>query len=75
MCYHWDTREKEQKDKVRLTLNDIENGNTDRANTRINARDGRLGKHKASCHKEINRERARIIRREETWIQIKTLVL
>ena len=69
----WRTREKEHKDKVRLTLNDIENGNNDRANTRMNERDGGLAKHAASCPQGIDWERARIVGKEENWTQRKLL--
>ena len=69
----WCTREKEHQDKVRLTLNDIENGNNDRANSRMNDRDGGLAKHAASCQEGIDWEGARIVGREESWSQRKLL--
>ena len=69
----WGTREKEHKDKVRLTLNDIENGNNDRANARMNERDGGLAKHAASCPQGIDWKRARIVGKEENWTQRKLL--
>ena len=40
----WMTREKEHKDKVRLTHEDIRTGNMERATQRMNERDGRVGK-------------------------------
>ena len=64
---------KKHKDKVRLTLNDIENGNNDRANARMNERDGGLAKHAASCPQGIDWERARIVGKEENWTQRKLL--
>ena len=69
----WETREKEHQDKVRLTLNDIENGNIDRATTRMNERDGGLAKHAAECQHGIDWENAKIVAKEENWTQRKML--
>ena len=69
----WCTREKEHQDKVRLTLNDIRNGKNDRANSRMNDRDGGLAKHAASCQQGIDWEQARIVGKEESWSQRKLL--
>ena len=69
----WGTREKEHQNKVRLTLNDIEKGNIDKATTRMNERDGGLAKHAASCQQGIDWEKARIVAKEENWTQRKLL--
>ena len=69
----WETREKEHQDKVRLTLNDIENGNIDRATTRMNERDGGLAKHAAECQHGIDWENSKIVAKEENWTQRKML--
>jgi hypothetical protein len=69
----WATRKKEHQDKVRLTKNDMQNGNIERATTRMNDRDGGLAKHATSCEQEIMWEQSRIIGREENWTQRKLL--
>ena len=69
----WATRKKEHKDKVRLTKNDIGNGNVERATKRMNDRDGGLAKHATICQHEINWEESKIINKEENWTQRKML--
>ena len=69
----WRTREDEHKAKVRLTLQDIDNGQADRAQERMNDGDGGLAKHAASCSKGIDWENTKIIGREPRWHQRKYL--
>ena len=69
----WATRKKEHQDKVRLTKEDVQNGNMERATMRMNDRDGGLAKHATSCEEEIGWEESRIIGREENWTQRKLL--
>ena len=69
----WDTREREHERKVRLTLQDIEAGNIQRANDRMNANDGGLAKHAASCTSGIDWENARVIGKESRGLQRKYL--
>ena len=69
----WETREKEHMDKVRLTRVDIENGNIERANERMNTGDGGLAKHSATCSSNINWQGAKIIGREKKTMQRKFL--
>ena len=60
-------------DKVRLTKNDIGNGNVERATKRMNDRDGGLAKHATICQHEIDWEGSKIINKEENWTQRKML--
>ena len=69
----FESREKEHEDKVRLTLRDIEQGNLDMAQKRMNDGDGGLAKHASFCTKGINWEGARIVARESKWTQRKFL--
>ena len=69
----WRTRKKEHMDKVRLTHDDITNGNMERATERMNTGDGGLAKHSASCDQQINWEEARIVGRETRNTQRKFL--
>ena len=69
----WGTREGEHKDKVRLTLQDIERGQIENAQNRMNTGDGGLAKHASVCSAGINWEGARIIGREPKWTQRKYL--
>ena len=69
----WGTRQSEHKDKVRLTLQDIENGLVESAQKRMNAGDGGLAKHASVCSAGINWEGARIVGREAKWTQRKYL--
>ena len=69
----WATRKKEHQDKVRLTKNDIGNGNVESATKRMNDRDGGLAKHATICQQEIDWEESRIINKETNWTQRKML--
>ena len=69
----WATRKREYQDKVRLTQEDIKEGNITRATTRMNDRDGGLAKHATSCPQEIDWERAKIVGKEHNWTQRKLL--
>ena len=46
----------------------------DKATARMNARDGGLAKHAASCQQGINWEKAKVVAKEENWTQRKLLV-
>ena len=65
----WESREREHQDKVRLTMQDLENGDNERAETRMNDGDGGLAKHSASCPHEIDWENAKIVGKETGWTQ------
>jgi len=67
----WKTRRKEHEDKVRLTREDMEAGNVERAEQRMN--DGGLAKHSTECSRGINWEEAKIVGRESGQIQRKML--
>lgn len=69
----WETRENEHKDKVRLTMQDIENGQIESAQKRMNTGDGGLAKHASVCPAGINWEKGKIIGREPKWTQRKFL--
>ena len=69
----WETRKKEHKDKVSLTLEDIKAGNITKANERMNSGDGGLAKHASVCTKRIDWENAKIVGRESRWTQRKYL--
>ena len=69
----WETREKEHKDKVRLTQSDIATGNMDRATKRMNDNDGGLARHSTVCNAGIDWENAKIIGKERRWTQRKYL--
>lgn len=69
----WKTRKKEHKDKVRLTHVDIEKGNLENANKRMNEGDGGLAKHSAACEQEIDWDTAKIIGKERGFHQRKYL--
>ena len=66
----WCTREKEHRDKVRLTMTDLE---SERVTKRMNGGDGGLAKHAASCSKGIDWEKVKIIGKESGWTQRKYL--
>jgi len=72
-CRKWKTRRKEHEDKVRLTQEDIQAGNTERAAQRMNENDGGLARHSSECTQGINWAEARIVGREEGTIQRKML--
>ena len=69
----WETRKKEHQSKVKLTKEDIEQGQAERANRRMNDRDGGLAKHATVCPKGVDWDRARIIAKEKSWTQRKYL--
>ena len=60
-------------DKVRLTKEDIQSGNVQRANDRMNTGDGGLAKHAVTCSREIDWENAKIVGSESRWTQRKFL--
>ena len=69
----WKTRKKEHMDKVRLTKEDIKNGNMTKATERMNTGDGGLAKHSAACEQQIKWEEAKIVGRETRMTQRKYL--
>ena len=69
----WETRKGEHKDKVRLTLADMEAGKEEIAERRMNSVDGGLARHALTCEGDINWEEAKIIGRERRWNQRKLL--
>ena len=60
-------------DKVRLTQQDIANGNIDRATERMNTGDGGLAKHNNTCQQTIDWNGAKIVGREAKTTQRKFL--
>ena len=69
----WKTRRKEHQDKVRLTNEDVQAGNMERATKRMNEGDGGLAKHNIVCDHEVNWEEAKIMGKERGWAQRKYL--
>ena len=69
----WKTREKEHRDKVRLTKKDIESGKTDQALKRMNEGDGGLARHATICPHDIDWDNAKIVSKEQGWTQRKYL--
>jgi hypothetical protein len=69
----WKSREKEHQDKVRLTKRDLESGNREQAERRMNEGDGGLAKHASICSHGIDWENAKITNREPRWSQRKYL--
>ena len=69
----WETREGEHRDKVRLTLQDLEEGDEERARRRMNDGDGGLAKHASVCPEGINWDDAKIVAKETRWTQRKFL--
>ena len=69
----WKTREKEHKDKVRLTKKDIESGKTEQALKRMNDGDGGLARHATICPHDIDWDNAKIVNKEQGWSQQKYL--
>ena len=69
----WGSREKEHQDKVHLTLEDVEKGDTASAERRMNAGDGGLAKHSVECPSGIDWEAAKITGRESGTMQRKML--
>ena len=60
----WESRKGEHRDKVRLTLQNIKNENIECAQTRMNAGDGGLAKHAATCPAGIKWGGAKVVERE-----------
>ena len=58
---------------VRLTQEDIPDGNIDRATDRMNTGDGGLAKHSTTCEQPINWEGAKIVGRESKMTKTKFL--
>ena len=69
----WGTRKREHQNKVRLTKEDINAGNHERATKRMNDGDGGLAKHATICTEGIDWENSKIIGREQRWTQRKYL--
>ena len=69
----WKTRRKEHMNKVRLTQEDIADGNIDRATDRMNTGEGGLAKHSTTCEQPINWEGVKIVGRESKMTQRKFL--
>ena len=69
----WGTRQGEHRDKVRLTIQDIQQGQIESAQNRMNAGDGGLAKHASICSAGINWDGAGIVGREPKWTQRKYL--
>jgi hypothetical protein len=60
----WKTRKKEHMDKVRLTKQDLEKGDNEMADRRMNTGDGGLAKHSSTCEKAVKWEESRIVGKE-----------
>ena len=69
----WCSRKEEHKAKVRLTLQEVQNGQVEEARRRMNAGDGGLAKHATLCRKGIDWNKAKIIAREQKPNQRKYL--
>ena len=69
----WGSRKKEHMDKVKLTQRDIQNGNIESANERMNTGDGGLAKHNSVCEHPIMWDHARIVGKEQKLDQRKYL--
>ena len=69
----WESRKKEHQDKVRLTLQDAETGDIDKATERTNTGDGGLAKHILTTGHEVDWDNAKIVGRERRWTQRKYL--
>ena len=69
----WESRKKEHQDKVRLTLQDAETGDIDKATERTNTGDGGFAKHILTTGHEVDWENAKIVGRERRWTQWKYL--
>ena len=72
-CRKWSTRKKEHQSQVRLTKQDIEEGDKERTEHRMNKNDGGLARHSNVGQQGIDWERARIIGRKKGWTQRKML--
>jgi hypothetical protein len=69
----WRSRKKEHEDKVRLTRRDIDNGNMENAEKRMNEGDGGLARHSTECPQGIDWERSRIVGKEQNTTKRKML--
>ena len=69
----WETRKKEHQAKVRLTKEDIEAGDMEKAAERMNDGDGGLAKHATRCEQEVDWENAKIVGKEKFMTQRKYL--
>ena len=69
----WRSRKKEHEDKVRLTKRDIDNGNLENAEKRMNEGDGGLARHSTECPHGIDWERSRIVGKEQNTTKRKML--
>ena len=69
----WRSRKKEHEDKVRLTKRDIDNGNLENAEKRMNEGDGGLARHSTECPHGIDWERSRIVGKERNTTKRKML--
>ena len=69
----WGTRKKEHMNKVRLTKADIENGNIESAEKRMNDGDGGLARHSTECTLGIDWDQSKIVGQEQDKTQRKCL--
>ena len=67
------TRKKEHMNKVRLTKADIENGNIESAEKRMNDGDGGLARHSTECTLGIDWDQSKIVGQEQDTTQRKML--
>ena len=56
----WEERKYEHGMKVRMTKNDIADGNIESAQKRMGMEDGGLAKHSTECNKEVDWEKSRV---------------
>ena len=61
----WGTRKKEHMNKVRLTKADIENGNMESAERRMNDGDGGLARHSTECLLGIDQDQGKFLGQEQ----------
>ena len=78
LLHGWDlpemgTRRKVHHNKVHPTKEDLDTGNIESANTRMNANDEGLAKHTSTGTEEIDWENTKIVGREQKWTQRKYL--
>ena len=67
----FETRKKEHEAKVRLTKRDIEDGNIELAEVRMEKEDGGLAKHSTQCSQGIDWKNSKIVTTERIWKQRK----
>ena len=67
----FETRKKEHEAKVRLTKRDIEDGNIELAEVRMEKEDGGLGKLSTECSQGIDWKNSKIVTTERIWKQRK----